>query len=154
MATAQSEYQKFMSRNVMKHYDVDPSGDTTAAFDVAWVDMRDYEGFIASFFRTVGTDALDTFSIIANSESDGGGTDATIIVGMPAAAEEPNAVGDQIFIECSAEQLASLSTSATGKLRYVSISIEFATGTDEAVVTYVRYGTRNAKDGLTANIVA
>ena len=36
----------------------------------------------------------------------------------------------------------------------VSVQVEFATATDEGVVTYVRWGPRFAKDGLTADIVA
>ncbi len=152
MATTQTDFQKFMSRNAMLSYDVDPAGDTTDAFDVAWVDSRDFELFMTSFFRTVGTGNLDTYSIIANSESDGSGTDATIVA--HAIANQPNAVGDQIFLECSAEQVADASTTTTGRLRYVSISIEFATGTDEGVVTYIRHGARRATSGLTAESVA
>lgn len=157
MATVQSEYQKFMSRNAMKLFDFDPDVATVVNVPTdaqGWLDMQDYEGAICTFFRTVGASALDTFDIIANSESDGSGTDATIVVGMPVGASEPNAVGDQIHLEISAEMLASLSTSTTGSLRYVTSAVEVATGTDEAVIAWTRYGTRNAKDGLTADIIA
>lgn len=152
MATQQTDFSKFVSRNKLTQYDFDPG--VATAVDVAWVDLRDYEGFVAVFFRTVGTGALDTFSIIANSQSDGGGTDAVIVVGMPVGADEPNAVGDHILIECSAEQLADASTSTTGRLRYVSVSAEFATDTDEGVVTYIRRAARRPTAGLSADVIA
>lgn len=146
MATAQTEYQKFMSRNALRLYDFDPGATTET--EIAWVDMRDYEGFIATFFRTIGTGAV-TFKIMANTASDGSGTDADI--STHAVGSEPDAVGDQIHLEISSEMLA---TSSTAGLRYVTAVVSVATGTDEGVVSYVRYNTRNAKDALTADIVA
>jgi len=124
-------------------YDHDP--DATTATDVAWVDMRDYGKFIASFFRTVGTSAL-TYKIIANSASDGSGTDVEIKAGSAA----PDAVGDYAFLECTAEELLSAGTD----LRYVSLNLTLATGTDEGVVTYIRSCPRHAQSGLTADSIA
>lgn len=145
MATVQSN-ERLFSRMKIKHYDFDP-GDTNPN-DIDWVDMRDYGGFAITFFRTVGTSNLDTFSIIANPESDGGGTDVTIKA--HAVPSEPNLIGDQIFLEITAEMLAD----AGSTLRYVSASVEFATNSDEAVITYVRFDPRFPATGLTASIIA
>lgn len=136
--------QKIRSRMKVTQYDFDPDG--TDAVDVAWVDMRDFGRFLASFFRTVGTSDLDTFRIIANSASDGSGTDVVV----RSKTVDPDAVGDYVFIECTAQELAALGDD----LRYVSLQVEFATGTDEGVVTYIRSDPRFAYDELTADAVA
>lgn len=148
MAVA-TDFQDLRASLKVDHYDFDPGG--TDAVDVGWVDMQDYDAILITFFRTVGTSNLDTFAIIANSESDGSGTDAT--VKTHAVANEPNAVGDYIVLEVSAEEIRQVETSSTGQLRYVSASVEFATGTDEGVVTYIRKA-RHAQRNLTAESVA
>lgn len=143
MASSQTN-QKFLSRNVVTQYDFDP--DATTATDIGWVDMRDAGRFVAGFFRTVGTSAL-TFKIIANSASDGSGTDVEVKVYSGA---EPNAVGDYCFLECTAQELAALGTD----LRYVSASCAVATGTDEGVVTYIRSDLRFPRADATADTIA
>lgn len=145
MATAIAT-DKLQSNLAVTHYDFDPDG--TDAVDVAWVDMRGFEGILVSFTRTVGTSNLDTFALIANSESDGSGTDVEIKA--HAVASEPNAAGDYIFLEASAEEIGAAGTD----LRYVSVSAEFATGTDEGVVTYIRKAGRFAHDALTSDNIS
>jgi len=143
MATSQT-VEKLKSTLAVTHYDHDP--DATSATDVAWVDMRDYGNVMMTFFRTVGTSAL-TFKIIANSESDGSGTDVTVV---EYSGSEPDAVGDYVSLECSAQNLAALGTD----LRYVSANLTLATGTDEGVVTYIRAHPRFAESGLTSDSIA
>ena len=48
MASAQAS-KKLSTEIAAKLYDVDP--DATTAFNVAYVDMRDYNVFMAGFFR-------------------------------------------------------------------------------------------------------
>lgn len=143
MVSAQTN-QKFLSRNIVTQYDFDP--DATSATDVAWVDMRDAGVFTVGFFRTVGTSNL-TFHILANSASDGSGSDVTV---KTYSGEEPNAVGDYCFLECTAQELAALGTD----LRYVSANLTVATGTDEAVVTYIRSDLRFPRADATADTIA
>lgn len=142
MAVATST-DKSSSNMAITQYDFDPDG--TSATDIAWVDMRDYACFICSFFRTVGTGTL-AYTILANSESDGSGSDVEIKSGSAV----PNALGDYAFLECTAEELAS----AGSNLRYVTMNLTFGTGTDEGVVTYVRHSPRFAKSGLTADNIS
>jgi hypothetical protein len=143
---------KLKSNLAVTQYDFDP--DSADKVDAAWVDMRDFGRFMAGFFRTVGTGALDTFRIIANAASDGSGTDVEVIAhALPSG--EPNAVGDTIWVECTADQIREVGTAAGVEgLRYVSLNLEFATSTDEGVVTYIRSLPRWPRDGLTANVVA
>lgn len=145
MASAQAS-DKLLSNLAITHYDFDPGG--TDPVDVAWVDMRDYGNFACSFFRTIGTSDVDTFKILANSASDGSGTDVEIKA--HAVGSQPDAVGDYLFLECTAEEIGASGTD----LRYVTASVEFATGTDEGVVTYVRANPRFARDGLSSDTVA
>lgn len=126
-------------------YDFDPGG--TDPVDVGWVDMRDYESILIGVFHSVGTGAIDTFKILANTASDGGGTD--VEVKAHAAPTAADAVGDTIWLEATAADIQSVGTN----LRYVSASVELATGTDECVVTYIRKG-RRQYDGLTADVIA
>ncbi len=150
MASPQ-ESQKVASRSFKKMYDFDPDVDT--AVDVAWVDMQNYRTFQVGFFRTIGTGNLDGFRILANSSPTGAGTD--VVVKVHAIASQPNAVGDQIWLECQAEEVMQEANDAgvTGA-RYVSASLEFATSTDEGVVLYELGSPRFAYDHLTADIVA
>lgn len=137
--------EKLTSSLAVTHYDFDPDG--TDPVDIAWVDMKEHSNFMCSFFRTVGTSNVDTFRIIANSASDGSGSDVVIVT--HAVGSQPNAVGDYIFLECTAEQVGAAGTD----LRYVSAQVEFATGTDEGVVTYIRCGGREYT-GLSSDTVA
>ena len=142
--------EKLTANLAVTLYDFDPNG--TTAVDVAWVDMRDFEHFMVGFFRTIGTGALDTFAILGNSASDGSGTDVTIV--SKTISSEPDAVGDYIWLECTAEQIRQEGEDAGQNLRYVTASVEFATGTDEGVIIYVRQPGRFAHQGLTADLIA
>jgi hypothetical protein len=147
MASAQAS-DKLLSNLAITHYDYDP--DATTATEIEWVDMRDFENFACSFFRTVGTGTL-AMTIIANSASDGGGTDVTIKANP---ALSPDALGDYIFLECTAEEIAHLADAAGVAARYVTAVCTFGTAGDEGVVTYVRGGAKRAYDGLSANSIA
>jgi hypothetical protein len=140
---------KVLTTHAITQYDFDPGVDT--AVDIGWVDMRDFDNFVGIFFRTVGTGALDTFTVLGNPASNGSGTD--VIIKAHAVASEPNAVGDYIFLEVTAEEIADADT-VLGTVRYVSISAEFETSTDEGVVTYIRTGAKRAYDGLSADTIA
>ena len=140
--------KKILANMAIKHYDFDPGATTVT--EIAWVDMRDFSNFAASFARTIGTGAI-TFDIIANDQSDGSGTDT--VIKAHAVASEPDALMDQIWLECTADEIGA---GGTGAARYVTARVSTATGTDEGVVTYIRdtRGGRFVHDALTADIIA
>lgn len=142
---------KLFSNVKVEMFDHDP--DTTDATDVEWVDMRDYENFavlvMASALTGIGVTA---FTILANSESDGSGTDVTIKT--HAVGSAPDAVGDYLVLECTAEEIAQEGADAGEDLRYVSANLTMDNAADENVVTYVRGGAKRAHDALTADTVA
>lgn len=139
--------KKLSTELAVTHYDFDP--DNADANYVAWVDLRDFGTFMASFFHSVGTGNVDTFKIYASESSTGAGTP----VEVKAATVDPDAVGDYVFLECTAAEIAHLDTNNVG-LRYVSLQVELATSTDEGVVTYIRGNPRFPREGLTSDVVA
>lgn len=143
-----TDFQIIRSSEQVKMYDFDPND--TSAHDVGWVSARNMESILIGFFRTIGTSNL-TFTILGNTAADGSGTDVTAKTVTISA--QPDAVGDYIFAELTAEELAQAGSDAGVELIGVSASFTFATGTDEGVGLYVirsKVKTLN----LTANSVA
>ncbi len=127
-------------------FDFDP--DETAATDVSWQDMRDFGAVLMQLFRSVGTGSVSSFTILANAQSDGSGTDAE--VKAHAIGSAPDAVGDYINLEALQSELPPLGTD----LRYVSGAISLDTATDECVVVYVFGLPRFAYGSLTSDSIA
>ena len=142
------EANKLASTIKVTQYDFDPNATTATA--VAWVDMQNFTSLLVSFFRTVGTSAL-TLKIQASAASNGASAEDIV---TKTVAAEPDAVGDFIFLECLAEQVAAKAASTGKALRYVSAVASFATNTDEGVVSYIMGAPRFAYDGLTADFVS
>ena len=137
---------KFLSNHNVTMYDHDPNDADANA--VAWVPMKDYYGFVAAIFRSVGTGANDTLKIQAATDSSG--TNATDVISY--SGSDPDAVGDYIFLETDAQEIQGASDSLN--FTHVALVVEFATSTDEAVVTYIRTEPRYAGDAETADSVA
>ena len=145
-----TDFQDLKANIQLTAYDFDPGG--TSAVDVAWVDMRDSTAILIGFFRTIGTGAT-TLAVLGNSASDGSGTDVTIKTKTLTSAE-PNAVGDYTWIEVSEAEIAQAAADAgEADVRYVTASVSVATGTDEAVIIYVRKP-KHKKLNLTADNIA
>jgi len=136
---------KILSNYNITHYDFDPDG--TSATSAGWVAMENYSEFCASFFRTVGTSAA---TIVVQAATDSSGTNATTVLTYSGSA--PDAVGDYVFLETDAAEIQGASDSLS--FTHVGMTITFATGTDEAVVTYIRGGARYANDGETSDSIA
>lgn len=150
MASPQAS-DKALARAARTMYDFDPDG--TSAVDVAWVDMQNYRRLVVGLFRSVGTGSVTSFKILANAQSNGGGTDVEIKA--HAIGSAPNAVGDYIWLECSAEEIAQEAADAGIEgVRYVSANIALVTNTDECVVYYERCDPRFAYDNLTADYIS
>jgi hypothetical protein len=142
---------KLFTTHAIASYDFDP--DATAATDVAWVDLRDYSNFAVIVMSSALTgNGPAAFKILANPNSDGSGTD--VEVKAHAVGSKPDAVGDYLVLECTAEEIAELASDNSSALRYVSANIAMANAADEAVVTYIRTGARFQYDGMTADYVS
>lgn len=142
-----TDFQQLRSGLVVTGYDFDPDG--TSATDVGWIDAQDVDALLVKFQRTVGTSAL-TFLIIGNTLADGSGTDTTIKTITPAAA--PDAVGDYVFGEVTRGEILQAASDAGVEIRGLSAKLTFATGTDEAVVTYIVKPTHVKKDNTSDDV--
>lgn len=124
------------------------TGNISSATDVKWVDMKRYDHLLVSAVATALTGVgLTTFKILANSQSNGGGTD--VLVRAHAIGSAPDAVSDTLVLEISASELAPLGTD----LRYVSVNAVAANAADTHVFTYVRRARVKQAD-LTLDVVA
>ena len=148
MAVTALTTEKFIANNKVTLYDFDP-GDTDPN-DIAWVDFTDYDVMTIWFFRTVGTGAVDTFSILANPNADGSGTDVTVKASP--VTNEPNATGDYILLEINTQDI--LDAAGGISMRGVTASVEFATGTDEGVIMYVLSDAKRPQAGLSVELIA
>ena len=141
---------RFLANNAVKLYDFDPNG--VDPVDVDWVPFHSFLGLVVGFFRTIGVGAVDGFKILANTKEDGTGDD--VEVKLHPLAAQPDAVGDQIWMEVTAEEVRQACTDAGLVPAAVSAQVEFAVAGDEGVVAYIRHGPRFAQDGLTVDVIA
>ncbi len=139
---------KKMTANLkVTHYN---SGDASGAGKaLGWVDMRDFGGILVSVLSAVLVGVgVTAFKLVANTKSDGTGTSADIKT--HALGSAPDAAGDYLFLEATAEEIRALGPD----FRYVSARITTANAGDKIVATYVRGAPRFAYEGLTADQVA
>lgn len=88
-----------------------------------------FRRYVAGLFRSVGVGSVSEFQIIAATAADG--TGATIVV-EHALGSAPDAVGDTIWLEATAEQVREVLPSAT----HVGLRVQLVTATDEAVIFF------------------
>lgn len=132
------------SRSQRKLHDFDPGATTVTA--VEWREIKEFRRFLAGFVRTVGISAVTLDIAVATDSS---GTSATQVVAH-AVLSQPDAVEDQLYLECDAEQMREVLAGAT----HWSPRLSFATATDEGVVLTEEAVPYFARNGLTADIVA
>lgn len=106
-----------------------------------------FRRFRAALFRSVGTGSVTKFQIIAATAADG--TGATIVKDH-ALGSAPDALNDQIWLECTAEQVKEVLSTAT----HVGVRVHLATATDEAIVFFERADPLYPRNGLTADYIA
>lgn len=121
--------------------------DTTDATDVGWINFRDYEKVLVVATHHIGTGDVTTFSLLSNSAADGTGTDATIK--SHAVGTQPDAIGDYLILEASADEIKGNDADAKG----FSATMTLGTATDEFNVVYILTPKR-AYDGLTSDTIA
>lgn len=145
----------FGSRFFLKSYDHDP-GATTAVLaspdggtTIRYLDMKDYERFSVMARPTiVGGTGLTKLEIVACADT--AFSSVTVIKDTGTIAGD--SLNDVAFLECSAEEIASLGSDGGVSLRYVAARLTQGTNTDEANVTYLALPKR-AYSGLTATTI-
>jgi hypothetical protein len=104
-------------------------------------------GVVAGLMHSVGTGSITSFRIFVADNA--AGTTNAVNVASHALGSDPNAVGDYVWLEASAEQLRAASSTAA----YVGVKITLGTSTDECVVFFERVA-KQAYDALTADYVS
>ena len=123
----------------------------TALNIAAEVDMRDFSEALFGYKRTVGTGATSVLKVVGSSEPSGAGDAVDILV----ATVDPDAVGDEAYLEISSEELADAAANNDFEfLRYASLQVQHAAGSDEAIVTVIQGGARYPQEDLTADSIA
>jgi hypothetical protein len=158
MAATLSLENMFARRKVWT-VEVDDSGAST---DPIIVDLGQPQGaglllipiarllrFGAILFKSVGTGNTDAFNIFAATNAAGTGSATTVVSVATATAQTQNALGDQLVLECSVEQIREVLPTAT----HVGVRVELATGTDEMIVTAIAEYV-DETSGLTANYIS
>ena len=143
--------EKFSSRHSVELYDHDPNATAATAITGAgtngYVDLRDFSLFAVKAMSSALTGAgITKLEIIAADDT--AGTNVTVIKDSGTVAAD--AVGDQVYLECQASEIAQLSDAAGNSLRYVAGRITMANAADEAVVVYILSDARFPASGLTA----
>ena len=144
MAVATGPQVKLKSHMSIKLHDFDPGATTVVAIE--WRPILPFRSFLASLVRTIGT-AATTFDIAVATDSSG--TSAAAVI-THAVGSEPNAVEDQLHLECNVENMRETLATAT----HWSPRISVATDSDEMVVLTLETDSQFPRDGLTADIVA
>ena len=122
---------------------VTPDGGTTER----WADLRDFENFaVLAMSSTLTGNGITLLEIVVADDT----ASTNLAVVKTSGAVAADAVGDYVFLECTAAEANEVGT--TG--RYVAARITVANSADEAVVSYLRFGAKRAYDGLTATTIA
>lgn len=109
--------------------------------------IANFRRFRARLFRSVVSGGVDAFQIIA--ATDAAGTGATIVMSH-ALGSAPDALNDQVGLECDIEQIHEVLATAT----HVGVRVDLAQATDECVVFFERAEPFYPIQGLTADYVA
>ena len=124
----------------------------TSSAAVAWRDMRDFRNLLVTICpASLAGTGVTAFSIKAAPAASA--TNAQTIVSH-AVGSAPDAVGDILVLECSAEQIAQIGAAAGYELRYVGVYLTVNNSSDINVVTWIFGGARNPQTGLTDDIVS
>jgi hypothetical protein len=144
------------SQSERRMVDFDPDGTSETVVTLNPADAEHclalapgHNAYLAGLFHSVGTGSVTGFKIFVSDAADGTGNAATV-VSHPLGAD-PNAVGDTLWLEASAEQVkaAMVATSA-----YIGVKVTLGTGTDECVMFFERADGRFKADADTADYVS
>lgn len=147
---------RYLSKTERRLVDFDPDGtsETIVTLNPAASEkllsfgaLGGLRAVVAGLMHSVGTGTISTFKIFVADDAAGTVNAATVVA--HALGSDPNAVGDHVWLEASAEQLRAASATAA----YVGVKITLATGTDECVVFFERVA-KQAYDALTAGYVS
>lgn len=144
--------QKLASKLKVEMWDHDPNATTAKVVTPdggtteRWADLRDFEYFgVAAMSSNLTGLGITKLEIVAADDTAGTNTVVVKDSGVVAA----DAVGDWVWQECIAAEVAKLSTDNGYSSRYVAGRLTVSNAADEAVVSYVLGGATNPSADLT-----
>lgn len=150
--------QKIASTHAILSYDHDPGatsaqivtpdGGTTKRL----VPLALYEWFGVACMTSVSASSSGATLVDIVAATDSAGTNATTVVSSGAVVAD--AVGDFVFVECTAAQVKEQGDSDGRVYTHVGARITCSNSGDECVVTYIRANPKFAALNLTANVIA
>jgi hypothetical protein len=132
------------SRLKVRNYAYDPADATVAGY-IGWVDLRDFTHLLVALTMVVPTGHIATFALYASTKFDG--SDVPVLIRQHADPTNSEDAGDQVNLECSAQELEALGSN----LRYVSAKVTGSNAADVMAAAYV-LAAKNAKDALTVDV--
>jgi len=157
---ATTSSQHLFSRMEIRMRENDPDADTDCYVDLAepaagaagsptapFLPIAEFRRFAALYMTSVGTGGITAFSIMAGTSAAAAGATAVV---THALGSNPNAIGDTVVLECTAEQIHEVLPTAT----HVGVLINLVTGTDEGIVTFIRFDPIFEHADLTADYVS
>lgn len=157
MATAVTS-QKFASNNAVLSYDHDP-GATTAIITSPdggttkrVVAMTNYEVFAVGAMTSVSASSSGITKVEIVGCTDSSGSNPTVVVDSGTVAAD--AVGDFVYVECTAAQVKEVGDAASLTLTHVAARLTCSNAGDEAVVTYIRHMPRFPQLNLSTNVIS
>jgi hypothetical protein len=146
--------QKIASNQQIQMWDHDPGATTAIVVSPdggttkRTVDMRDFSRFgVGAAITVLGTGgAITKLEIIASAASDM----SSPVVVKDSGTVDADAVGDWLFEECTAEEIAQLASEAGVRYRYVAGRLTMDAADAEACVVYLAGGARFPRKDLTA----
>lgn len=150
--------QKIAANNVILSYDHDPGGtgavivspDGGTTKRVVPLALYDLFGVAAMTSVSASSSGITLLEIVGCTDSSGSNPTQVATSGAVLA----DAVGDFVFLECTAAQVKEVGDAAGLTLTHVAGRLTCSNAGDEAVVTYIRAMPKYAQSGLTANVIS
>lgn len=157
MATAVTS-NKIASNLAILSYDHDPGGTSATITSpdggttkrVVALALYELFGVAAMTSVSASSSGITLLEIVGCTDSSG--SNPTQIVSSGAVVAD--AVGDFVFVECTAAQVKECGDAAGLTLTHVAARLTCSNAGDEAVVTYIRGNSKFPQSGLTANVIA
>lgn len=154
MATAVTS-SKIFANAALKLYDHDPG--STAAKEVSgdggttknYLAMAGYENFVLEVMNSLSASSSGPTLVEIVAATDSAGTDITAILTSGTVASVT--VGDNIALECTAEQIKEVGVAAGKNFTHVTGRITCSNSGDECVVLMGRFNPKFATSALTLN---
>jgi hypothetical protein len=154
MASAVTTNQVF-GRTSLKLYDHDPGANTAVVVSgdggttKNYLPMLNYGNFVLVAMNSVSTSSSGPTLVDIVAATDSSGTNKTIIVSSGTVASVT--VGDNVCVECSAEQIEEVGRAAGLAFTHVTGQITCSNSGDECVVLMGRFNAKSKQSALTAN---